>query len=63
MEEVRVKSTGDVSINFPFVIAKLDLETLKAADLTISAELKNSSSNKVSGTLEGRLNPSDFPGK
>ena len=53
--EVRVKSTGDVSINFPHVITKLNLETLKEATLTVSAELRNSSPNKVSGTLEGRL--------
>ena len=58
--EVRVKSTGDVSINFPFVITKLDLETLKEADLTVSAELQNNSPNKVSGTLEGRLESARF---
>jgi exo-1,4-beta-D-glucosaminidase len=58
--EVRVKSTGNVSINFPQVITKLDLETLKEARLTVSAELQNNSPNKVSGTLEGRLESAKF---
>jgi exo-1,4-beta-D-glucosaminidase len=53
--EVRVRTTGDVAINFPFVVTKLDLETLKEARLTISAELENLSPAKVSGTLEGRI--------
>ena len=58
--EVRVKSSGNVSINFPYVITKLDLETLKEAGLTVSAELRNNSPNKVSGTLEGRLESARF---
>ena len=57
--EVRVKATGDVSIDAPFVRTKLDLEAFKEASLTVSAELKNNAANKVSGTLEGRLESSD----
>jgi len=53
--DIRVRTTGDVAINFPFVITKLNLETLKEARLTISAELQNNSPAKVSGTLEGRI--------
>ena len=53
--EVRIRATGDVSIEFPFVVTKLDLETLKEARLTISAELRNHADRKVSGTLEGRV--------
>jgi exo-1,4-beta-D-glucosaminidase len=53
--EVRVRTSGDVSINFPFVVTKLDLATLKEARLTVSAELQNHSPEKVSGTLEGRI--------
>ena len=58
--EVRVKSTGNVSINFPQVITKLDLETFKEAGLTVSAELQNNSPDKLSGTLEGRLESAKF---
>jgi exo-1,4-beta-D-glucosaminidase len=58
--EVRFRSSGDVAINAPFVASKLDLATLKEADLTISAELRNNSTNKVTGTLEGRLDSGKF---
>jgi exo-1,4-beta-D-glucosaminidase len=53
--EVRIRATGDVSIEFPFVVTKLDLETLKEARLTVSAELRNHADRPVSGKLEGRL--------
>ncbi|MCJ7486738.1 MAG: hypothetical protein MUQ25_11315, partial [Candidatus Aminicenantes bacterium] len=58
--EVRVRATGDVSIENPFVITKLDLETFKEARLTISAELRNHSGQKVAGTLEGRIESRSF---
>ncbi len=53
--EVRIRATGDVSVEFPFVVTKLDLQTLKEARLTVSAELRNHADRPVSGTLEGRL--------
>lgn len=53
--EVRVRATGDVSIENPFVITKLDLEAFKEARLTVSAELRNHSDRKVQGKLEGRI--------
>ena len=53
--EVRVRATGNVSIENPFVITKLDLEAFKEARLTVSAELRNHSGRKVEGTLEGRI--------
>jgi exo-1,4-beta-D-glucosaminidase len=53
--EVRIRATGDVSIEFPFVVTKLDLATLKEARLTVSAELRNHADRPVSGTLEGRI--------
>jgi exo-1,4-beta-D-glucosaminidase len=53
--EVRLRTTGDVAVNFPFVVTKLNLDTLKEARLTVSAELENSSVNPVSGTFEGRI--------
>ena len=58
--EVRVRATGDVAVNAPFIMSKLDLETLKEARLTVTAELENLSADKVSGTLEGRIGNLDF---
>lgn len=49
--EVKVRLTGDVSVNFPFVKSTVDLKTLKSAKLTVSAEVKNNTSEKVNGTL------------
>jgi exo-1,4-beta-D-glucosaminidase len=53
--EVRIRATGDISIENPFVVTKLDLETFKEARLTVSAELRNHSGRTVSGSLEGRI--------
>ncbi|OGD27032.1 MAG: hypothetical protein A2V57_04975 [Candidatus Aminicenantes bacterium RBG_19FT_COMBO_65_30] len=53
--EVRVRATGRVSIENPFVVTKLDLEGFKEARLTVSAELVNHADADVSGTLEGRI--------
>ena len=58
--EVRVRATGDVSIENPFVITKLDLEAFKEARLTVSAELRNHSDRRVTGTLEGRIESQRF---
>ena len=58
--EVRIRSTGPVSIENPFVVTKLDLQTLKEARLTVWAELVNHTDRDVSGTLEGRIEGADF---
>ena len=49
-----------VSIENPFVVTKLDLETFKEARLTVSAELSNHTDRKVAGTLEGRIESLSF---
>jgi exo-1,4-beta-D-glucosaminidase len=53
--EVRVRTTGPVKIEDPFVITKLDLASLKSAKLTVSAELRNLSSKPISGHLEATV--------
>ena len=58
--EVRVRTTGDVAVNAPFVMTKLDLGTLKEARLTVTAELENLSAAKVTGTLDGRIGNLNF---
>jgi len=53
--EVRIRSTGPVSIERPFVATKLDLQAFKEARLTVSAELVNHSDRDVTGTLQGQI--------
>ena len=53
--EVRVRATGDISIENPFVVTKLDLKEFKEARLTVSAELVNHADADVAGVLEGRI--------
>jgi exo-1,4-beta-D-glucosaminidase len=50
--EVRLRSSGDVSLRYPFVVSKLDTASLKNASLTVSCELINNSSRKISGFLD-----------
>jgi exo-1,4-beta-D-glucosaminidase len=58
--EVRLRTTGNVVIDNPFVVTKLDLGTFKEARLTVSADLENVSPRKVSGTLEGVMGSHRF---
>ena len=53
--EVRVRATGDVSIESPFVVTRLELPSLATARLTVSAELVNHAEADVSGTLQGQI--------
>ncbi len=58
--EVRVRTTGPVSIENPFVRTKLDLKGYKEARLTVSAELINHGDRDITGTLEGQLEGARF---
>jgi exo-1,4-beta-D-glucosaminidase len=58
--EARIRATGDVSIENPFVVTKLDLGGFKEARLSVSAELKNHSDRQVTGTLTGRIEAVQF---
>jgi len=58
--EVRVMTTGDVTINFPFVKTKVNLETLNEARLEISAEVQNNTKKKVAGILNGQIESIQF---
>ena len=53
--EVKLRTTGPVSIEAPFVQTKLDLQSFKKADLTVSANLMNHSAQAVSGTINGEI--------
>jgi len=50
--EVRLRSSGDVSVRYPFVVTKLDTASLNSASLTVSCELINNNNRKVSGYLD-----------
>ncbi|HSA96901.1 MAG TPA: glycoside hydrolase family 2 TIM barrel-domain containing protein [Acidobacteriota bacterium] len=58
--EVRVRSTGLVSIENPFVMTKLDLKAYKEARLTVSAEVANHGDKDIAGTLVGQLEGARF---
>src|SRR6202171_4820655 len=53
-KEVFVSSSGDVTLRDPFVTSKMDAD-LKAAALTVSADLHNVSSGSVSGVLHAEI--------
>ncbi len=56
--EVYLTSSGPVSVRNPQVLTKLDLPSLSSAELTVSAELHNASTNPVKGTLRGKVDNS-----
>ncbi len=47
--EVRLRSSGDVSLRYPFVLTELDTANLDHADLTVTCEATNNSNKKSSG--------------
>ena len=60
---VTLQLHGGVNIEKPFVQTKVDLETLKAADITVSAQLVNYSDKAVSGILTGKIGAIEFSQK
>ncbi|HEY9166532.1 MAG TPA: sugar-binding domain-containing protein [Candidatus Kryptonia bacterium] len=60
---VELHITGDVAIENPFVAPEVDTTTLKEAELTVSAELKNMSDHNVTGVLEGKIGTIAFSQK
>lgn len=53
--EVKLRTSGPISIENPFVQSKLDLESFKEARVTITATIVNHTKNPVSGKIEGQL--------
>jgi len=53
--QVKLRTTGAVSVDNPFVQSKVNLETLTQAELTISADIVNHSDRQVEGALHGRI--------
>jgi exo-1,4-beta-D-glucosaminidase len=57
---VKIKKTGSIAMNDVFVRSKLNLETLKEADLTISANLSNLSTKIVNSIIKGEIEGRKF---
>jgi len=53
--DVEVTSAGNVAIENPRVVTKLNLPSSDKAKLTVSAEVKNYTGKEVKGTLEGKI--------
>jgi exo-1,4-beta-D-glucosaminidase len=53
--DVWIGTSGPVAIESPQVITRLDLPRLDVAHLTVTAELRNSSSGPISGKLRGGI--------
>jgi exo-1,4-beta-D-glucosaminidase len=58
--EVKLRLTGPVSINDPFVQTKLGPENLDRASLFVSVELTNHTEEKLSGILKGEIEQNEF---
>ncbi|NQT24326.1 glycoside hydrolase family 2 [candidate division KSB1 bacterium] len=57
---VKLKKSGAISINHPFVQSKVNLNTFEEAELTITAEVHNHSTEKVTGILSGKIDRIQF---
>ena len=61
--DVYVTSSGPVSLRYPQVTTRLPYGSLRRADLTVLAELRNHSDHPVHGVLEGRFEDHKFQQK
>jgi len=58
--EVYLHISGEVGLNNTYVQTKVNLENLKEAWLSISTEIKNYSSETVTGKLKGKIENKEF---
>lgn len=56
---VKLKFSGDISLNHPFVQSKINYQS-KIAELSVSTELHNNSDKNVSGVLTGEIDKIKF---
>ena len=57
---VKIRLSGPVSIESPYVTSRVDTKTLSSAGLTVSAILTNRTDKDVKGTLTGRIDAISF---
>ncbi len=53
--DVYLTATGPVELRFPQVITRLDVPSPRAADLTVTTEVRNATKSDVKGTVEGEI--------
>jgi exo-1,4-beta-D-glucosaminidase len=58
--EAYLTASGPVALRYPAVLSKLDAPANGTAHLTVTALLKNASSQKVRGTLRGAIEQAQF---
>jgi exo-1,4-beta-D-glucosaminidase len=58
--DVYLSASGPVAIRFPHAASRLNLPSADQAELSISAELKNTSRRAVNGVLKGRIEAIEF---
>jgi exo-1,4-beta-D-glucosaminidase len=58
--EVSVSTSGPVALRYPTVVSKLNTPTNDHAQLTVTAQVKNGSSQPVKGKLKGHIESVDF---
>ena len=59
-QPVWLGTTGDVVVRYPEVVSHVDTTTLRSADVIVAAELRNRSSQPVTGTLRGSIGSVTF---
>jgi len=59
-QPVTLYSTGPVTIKYPFLRCKLNVETLAEAELIISTELQNNEKEEITAILEGKIEEINF---
>lgn len=57
---VRIVTSGPVAIRHPHVVSHLDLPSMKAAHLTIAAELRNATDHPINGVLRARIETTEI---
>lgn len=58
--EVYITASGPVTLRHPQVITRLDLPSLAAAHLTVTAEVRNVTNQAVKGSLKGQIDKVAF---
>jgi exo-1,4-beta-D-glucosaminidase len=58
--EVYLTSSGPVALRYPAVVSKLNLPANDSAQLTVTAQLKNGTSETVKATLKGQIGSVSF---
>jgi exo-1,4-beta-D-glucosaminidase len=58
--DVAVRATGDVAIENPYVVTKLNLPSTDEARLTITSGLRNTEARKITGILKGTIEKITF---